>query len=256
MGFIIVVVNIIDVNDVVLEFFYIEYKVFVLMNVGKGRFFIQVQVRDFDFGGVGRVIYNIYDVFLIILVIFFIIDLIFGIVSVKVDLSEKGKIILFFFKYFFNFLGNVFFVDISLNYFFYYFYFLVGSVYQFFVEVVDYGSFQLKSNVLIEIYIFNDNQSVFLIKLEYIFMIIEDKRVGDIVGRVVKVIESLVDFSIVSGFIKDRNSLEIVFINQEGEIFLLDLWRIQKLFQYKFIVVIFLRENLQVVVYFQINILV
>lgn len=74
-------------------------------------------------------IYNIYDVFLIILVIFFIIDLIFGIVSVKVDLSEKGKIILFFFKYFFNFLGNVFFVDISLNYFFYYFYFLVGSVY-------------------------------------------------------------------------------------------------------------------------------
>lgn len=36
-------------------------------------------------------IYNIYDVFLIILVIFFIIDLIFGIVSVKVDLSEKGK---------------------------------------------------------------------------------------------------------------------------------------------------------------------
>lgn len=87
-------------------------------------------------------------------------------------------------------------------------------------------------------------------------MIIEDKRVGDIVGRVVKVIESLVDFSIVSGFIKDRNSLEIVFINQEGEIFLLDLWRIQKLFQYKFIVVIFLRENLQVVVYFQINILV
>lgn len=44
-------------------------------------------------------------------------------------------------------------------------------------------------------------------------MIIEDKRVGDIVGRVVKVIESLVDFSIVSGFIKDRNSLEIVFIN-------------------------------------------
>lgn len=256
MGFIIVVVNIIDVNDVVLEFFYIGYKVFVLMNVGKGRFFIQVQVRDFDFGEVGRVIYNIYDVFLIILVIFFIIDLIFGIVSVKVDLSEKGKIILFFFKYFFNFLGNVFFVDISLNNFFYYFYFLVGSVYQFFVEVVDYGSFQLKSNVLIEIYIFNDNQSVFLIKLEYIFMIIEDKRVGDIVGRVVKVIESLVDFSIVSGFIKDRNSLEIVFINQEGEIFLLDLWRIQKLFQYKFIVVIFLRENLQVVVYFQINILV
>lgn len=256
MGFIIVVVNIIDVNDVVLEFFYIGYKVFVLMNVGKGRFFIQVQVRDFDFGEVGRVIYNIYDVFLIILVIFFIIDLIFGIVSVKVDLSEKGKIILFFFKYFFNFLGNVFFVDISLNQFFYYFYFLVGSVYQFFVEVVDYGSFQLKSNVLIEIYIFNDNQSVFLIKLEYIFMIIEDKRVGDIVGRVVKVIESLVDFSIVSGFIKDRNSLEIVFINQEGEIFLLDLWRIQKLFQYKFIVVIFLRENLQVVVYFQINILV
>lgn len=256
MGFIIVVVNIIDVNDVVLEFFYIGYKVFVLMNVGKGRFFIQVQVRDFDFGEVGRVIYNIYDVFLIILVIFFIIDLIFGIVSVKVDLSEKGKFILFFFKYFFNFLGNVFFVDISLNNFFYYFYFLVGSVYQFFVEVVDYGSFQLKSNVLIEIYIFNDNQSVFLIKLEYIFMIIEDKRVGDIVGRVVKVIESLVDFSIVSGFIKDRNSLEIVFINQEGEIFLLDLWRIQKLFQYKFIVVIFLRENLQVVVYFQINILV
>lgn len=256
MGFIIVVVNIIDVNDVVLEFFYIGYKVFVLMNVGKGRFFIQVQVRDFDFGEVGRVIYNIYDVFLIILVIFFIIDLVFGIVSVKVDLSEKGKIILFFFKYFFNFLGNVFFVDISLNYFFYYFYFLVGSVYQFFVEVVDYGSFQLKSNVLIEIYIFNDNQLVFLIKLEYIFMIIEDKRVGDIVGRVVKVIESLVDFSIVSGFIKDRNSLEIVFINQEGEIFLLDLWRIQKLFQYKFIVVIFLRENLQVVVYFQINILV
>lgn len=256
MGFIIVVVNIIDVNDVVLEFFYIGYKVFVLMNVGKGRFFIQVQVRDFDFGEVGRVIYNIYDVFLIILVIFFIIDLIFGIVSVKVDLSEKGKIILFFFKYFFNFLGNVFFVDISLNNFFYYFYFLVGSVYQFFVEVVDYGSFQLKSNVLIEIYIFNDNQSVFLIKLEYIFMIIEDKRVGDIVGRVVKVIESLVDFSIVSGFIKDRNSLEIVFINQEGEIFLLDLWRIQKLFEYKFIVVIFLRENLQVVVYFQINILV
>lgn len=256
MGFIIVVVNIIDVNDVVLEFFYIGYKVFVLMNVGKGRFFIQVQVRDFDFGEVGRVIYNIYDVFLIILVIFFIIDLIFGIVSVKVDLSEKGKMILFFFKYFFNFLGNVFFVDISLNNFFYYFYFLVGSVYQFFVEVVDYGSFQLKSNVLIEIYIFNDNQSVFLIKLEYIFMIIEDKRVGDIVGRVVKVIESLVDFSIVSGFIKDRNSLEIVFINQEGEIFLLDLWRIQKLFQYKFIVVIFLRENLQVVVYFQINILV
>lgn len=256
MGFIIVVVNIIDVNDVVLEFFYLGYKVFVLMNVGKGRFFIQVQVRDFDFGEVGRVIYNIYDVFLIILVIFFIIDLIFGIVSVKVDLSEKGKIILFFFKYFFNFLGNVFFVDISLNNFFYYFYFLVGSVYQFFVEVVDYGSFQLKSNVLIEIYIFNDNQSVFLIKLEYIFMIIEDKRVGDIVGRVVKVIESLVDFSIVSGFIKDRNSLEIVFINQEGEIFLLDLWRIQKLFEYKFIVVIFLRENLQVVVYFQINILV
>lgn len=256
MGFIIVVVNIIDVNDVVLEFFYIGYKVFVLMNVGKGWFFIQVQVRDFDFGEVGRVIYNIYDVFLIILVIFFIIDLIFGIVSVKVDLSEKGKIILFFFKYFFNFLGNVFFVDISLNNFFYYFYFLVGSVYQFFVEVVDYGSFQLKSNVLIEIYIFNDNQSVFLIKLEYIFMIIEDMRVGDIVGRVVKVIESLVDFSIVSGFIKDRNSLEIVFINQEGEIFLLDLWRIQKLFEYKFIVVIFLRENLQVVVYFQINILV
>lgn len=86
-----VAVIVIDVNDVVLEFFYIEYKVFVLMNVGKGRFFIQVQVRDFDFGEVGRVIYNIYDVFLIILVIFFIIDLIFGIVSVKVDLSEKGK---------------------------------------------------------------------------------------------------------------------------------------------------------------------
>lgn len=256
MGFTTVVVNITDVNDVAPEFLHTGYKVSVPMSAGKGRPLIQVQARDSDLGEAGRVTYNIYDASLIISATLFTIDPTSGIVSVKADLSEKGKIILFFFKYFLNFSGNAPSVDTSLNYFSYYFYFSVGSVYQFFVEAVDHGSPQLKSNAPIEIYISNDNQLAPLTKPEHTFMITEDKRVGDIVGRVVKVTESLVDFSIVSGFTKDRNSPETVSINQEGEIFLLDLWRIQKLPQYKFTVVISLRENPQVVAHSLINILV
>jgi hypothetical protein len=129
-------------------------------------------------------------------------------------------------------------------------------LFQFFVEAVDHGSPQLKSNVPIEIYITSDKEEVPLTKPETTFIIPDSRRVGDIVGKVVVVTESLVDFSIISGFTKNRNSPETFAINGEGEIILLDLWRVQKLPEYKFTVQIARRDNPQVVAHSHVTITV
>lgn len=125
MGFTTVVVNITDVNDVAPEFLHTEYKVSVPMNAGKGRPLIQVQARDSDLGEAGRVTYNIYDASLIISATLFTIDPTSGIVSVKADLSDKGKedytVILK--KMSFSILQGNAPVDRSLNYFSSYFIF-------------------------------------------------------------------------------------------------------------------------------------
>lgn len=122
MGFTTVVVNITDVNDVAPEFLHTEYKVSVPMNAGKGRPLIQVQARDSDLGEAGRVTYNIYDASLIISATLFTIDQTSGIVSVKADLSDKGKedCTVLFLKMSFSILqGNASSDDRSLNYFSY-----------------------------------------------------------------------------------------------------------------------------------------
>ena len=93
MGYTTVLINITDVNDVSPVFLHTEYKVTVPMNAGKGRPLIQIKARDPDLGESGRVTYNIYDASLIISGSLFTIDPSSGIVSVKADLSDKGKYI-------------------------------------------------------------------------------------------------------------------------------------------------------------------
>ncbi|XP_056011143.1 protocadherin Fat 1-like isoform X5 [Ostrea edulis] len=221
MGYTTVIINITDVNDNDPEFLHTGYKVSVPMNAGKGRPLVQVQATDPDHGEAGRITYNIYDASLIIAGTLFTVEPDTGTLSVKADLSDR-----------------------------------VGHLFQFFVEAEDHGSPQLKSNVPIEIYITSDKEKVPLTKSETTFIISDSKRVGDIVGKVVVVTKSLVDFSIISGFTQKRNSPETFAINSEGEIILLDLWRVQKLPEYEFSVQIALRDNPQVVAHSHITITV
>ncbi|XP_061184166.1 protocadherin Fat 1-like isoform X2 [Saccostrea echinata] len=221
MGFTTVIIDITDVNDVAPEFLHTGYKVSVPMNAGKGRPLVQIQARDPDLGDAGRVTYNIYDASLIVAGTLFTVDPSSGILSVKTDLSDR-----------------------------------VDQVFQFFVEAVDHGSPQLKNNVPIEIYISNDEQDAPLTKPETTFIIAENKQVGSIIGKVVVVTKAQVDFSIIPGSTKDRNSPETFGINNEGEIFLLDLWRVQKVPQYKFTVQIARRDNPQIVAHSQITVIV
>lgn len=134
--------------------------------------------------------------------------------------------------------------------------FTAGQMYQFFVEAEDHGSPQLKSNAPIEIYISSDDQEAPLVQQKNTIIITEKRRVGDIVGRVAVVTKHLVDFRIISGLTGDRNKPQTFAINKEGEIFLLDLWRIQKLPKYEFTVLISLRENPQIVSHSHITVLV
>lgn len=91
MGYTTVIINITDVNDNDPEFLHTGYKVSVPMNAGKGRPLVQVQATDPDHGEAGRITYNIYDASLIIAGTLFTVEPDTGTLSVKADLSDRGK---------------------------------------------------------------------------------------------------------------------------------------------------------------------
>lgn len=210
-------------NDITPKFLHTKYKISIPINTKKNRPLIQIQTKNSNLKKTDKITYNIYNTSLIISTTLFTIDPTSKIVNVKTNLNKKNKIILFFFKYFLNFSKNTPSINTNLNYFSYYFYFSINNIYQFFIKTINHKNPQLKNNTPIKIYISNNNQPTPLTKPKHTFIITKNKKIKNIINKIIKITKNLINFNIISKFTKNKNNPKTISINQKKKIFLLNL---------------------------------